>query len=45
MAQSEAQLEQSLIEPITGMSYQPITVRNVEDLKATLENQLEKLFM
>ncbi len=42
MTQSEAQLEQNLIERLTGLGYEPITLRNPADLKANLKTQLEK---
>ena len=46
MPQTEAELEQKLIERLTGLGYEPVTLRNAEDLKAQLEKhnkaQLEK---
>jgi type I restriction enzyme R subunit len=42
MTQSEAELEQQLIEHLTKLGYKPVTFRNGEDLKANLKTQLEK---
>ncbi|WP_414546189.1 type I restriction endonuclease subunit R [Nostoc sp. CCY0012] len=42
MTQSEAELEQKLIDRLTGLGYEPVTLRNAEDLKANLKTQLEK---
>ena len=42
MTQSEAELEQQLIERLTTLGYEPVTIRNAEDLKANLKTQLEK---
>ncbi|MBD2577082.1 type I restriction endonuclease subunit R [Oscillatoria sp. FACHB-1406] len=42
MTQSEAELEQQLIDRLTGLGYEPVTLRNAEDLKANLKTQLEK---
>ena len=42
MPQSEAELEQNLIERPSGLGYTPVKIRNVEDLKANLKTQLEK---
>ncbi|MEH1937131.1 MAG: hypothetical protein V7L14_26195 [Nostoc sp.] len=42
MPQTEAELEQKLIERLTGLGYEPFTLRNAEDLKANLKTQLEK---
>jgi type I restriction enzyme R subunit len=42
MTQSEAELEQQLIHQLTNLGYEPVTIRNAEDLKANLKNQLEK---
>ena len=42
MIQSEAQLEQNLIERLTGLGYEPVTISNANDLKANLKTQLEK---
>ncbi len=42
MTQSEAELEQQLIGRLTGLGYEPVTLRNAEDLKANLKTQLEK---
>ncbi|MEH2392550.1 MAG: type I restriction endonuclease subunit R [Nostoc sp.] len=42
MPQTEAELEQKLIERLTGLGYEPVTLRNAEDLKANLKTQLEK---
>ncbi len=42
MTQSEAELEQNLIDRLTGLGYEPVKIRNAEDLKANLKTQLEK---
>ncbi|MEH2456832.1 type I restriction endonuclease subunit R, EcoR124 family [Nostoc sp.] len=42
MTQTEAELEQKLIDRLTGLGYEPVTLRNAEDLKANLKTQLEK---
>jgi type I restriction enzyme R subunit len=42
MTQSEAELEQQLIERLTTLGYEPVTIRNAEDLKANLKTQLER---
>ena len=42
MIQSEAQLEQNLIERLTGLGYEPVTISNANDLRANLKTQLEK---
>ncbi|MEH2296351.1 type I restriction endonuclease [Nostoc sp.] len=42
MTQTEGELEQKLIERLTGLGYEPVTLRNAEDLKANLKTQLEK---
>lgn len=42
MTQSEPELEQQLIDRLTGLGYEPVTLRNAEDLKANLKTQLEK---
>jgi type I restriction enzyme, R subunit len=42
MPQSEQQLERKLIDRLTGLGYEPVTLRNAEDLKANLKHQLEK---
>ncbi|MFN9817275.1 MAG: type I restriction endonuclease subunit R [Pseudanabaena sp.] len=42
MTQSEQELEQNLIERLTGLGYEPITIRNAEDLRINLKTQLEK---
>ncbi|MEQ8752210.1 MAG: type I restriction endonuclease subunit R [Coleofasciculus sp. G1-WW12-02] len=42
MTQSEQELEQDLIQRLTGLGYEPITIRNAEDLRANLKTQLEK---
>ena len=42
MTQSEPELEQQLIERQTTVGYEPVTIRNAEDLKANLKTQLEK---
>jgi type I restriction enzyme R subunit len=42
MTEFEAQLEHKLIERLTGLGYEPVTLRNAEDFKANLKAQLEK---
>lgn len=42
MIQSEAQLEQNLIERLTGLGYEPVTISNANDLGSNLKTQLEK---
>jgi type I restriction enzyme, R subunit len=42
MTQTEAELEQKLIETLTRLGYEPVTLRNAEDFKANLKTQLEK---
>ncbi|QLE40438.1 type I restriction endonuclease subunit R [Nostoc sp. C052] len=42
MPQSEAELEQELIDRLTGLGYEFVTLRNTEDFKANLKAQLEK---
>ncbi|MEG4962652.1 MULTISPECIES: type I restriction endonuclease subunit R [unclassified Microcoleus] len=42
MTESEAQLEQNLIDRLTGLGYEPVTIRNAADLTANLKAQLEK---
>ena len=42
MTQTEAELEQKLIERLTGLGYEPVTLHNAEDFKANLKAQLEK---
>jgi type I restriction enzyme R subunit len=42
MSQSEQELEQNLIQRLTGLGYEPITIRNAEDLQTNLKTQLEK---
>lgn len=42
MTQTEAELERKLIDRLTGLGYEPVTIRNAEDLKANLKSQLEK---
>jgi type I restriction enzyme R subunit len=42
MTQTEAELERKLIDRLTGLGYEPVTLRNAEDLKANLKTQLEK---
>ena len=42
MTQTEAELEQKLIDRLTGLGYEPVILRNAEDLKANLKTQLEK---
>ena len=42
MTQSEPELEQNLIERLTGLGYEPVTIRNAADLTANLKTQLEK---
>jgi type I restriction enzyme R subunit len=37
-----AELEQKLNDRLTGLGYEPVTLRNAEDLKANLKTQLEK---
>lgn len=43
MTQTEAELEQKLIERLTGLGYEPVTLRNTEDLKANLKTQSDIL--
>ena len=40
MTQSEPELEQNLIERLTGLGYEPVTIRNAADLTANLKTQL-----
>lgn len=42
MTQSEQELEQNLIERLTGLGYEPVTIRNTAELIANLKTQLEK---
>ena len=42
MTESEAQLEQNLIQRLKGLGYEPVTIRNAADLTANLKTQLEK---
>ena len=42
MTESEAQLEQNLIQRLTGLGYEPIKIGNAEDFKANLKAQLEQ---
>jgi len=42
MTQTETELEQKLIDRLTGLGYEPVTLRNAEDLNANLKAQLEK---
>ncbi len=42
MTQSEAELEQNLIQRLTGLGYEPVTIRNAQDLQNNLKTQLEK---
>ena len=46
MTQSEQELEQNLIDRLTGLGYEPVTIRNAADLTAdltaNLKTQLEK---
>ncbi|MHC5671182.1 hypothetical protein [Nostoc sp.] len=42
MTQSEAELEEKLIDRVRGLGYEPVTLRNAEDLKGNLKTQLEK---
>ncbi|HBT35428.1 MAG TPA: hypothetical protein DEB52_05140, partial [Hyphomonas sp.] len=40
--QSEAQLEEALIERLGGLGYERVTIRNTGELEANLKRQLEK---
>ena len=42
MSQSEQELEKNLIQRLTGLGYEPVTIRNAEDLRNNLKTQLEK---
>jgi type I restriction enzyme, R subunit len=42
MTQSELELEQNLIQRLTGLGYEPVKITNAADLKANLKTQLEK---
>ncbi|MEG4624085.1 type I restriction endonuclease subunit R [Microcoleus sp. w1-18aA5] len=42
MTQSEQELEQNLIDRLTGLGYEPVTLRNAADFTANLKTQLEK---
>ncbi|MCY7279032.1 MAG: type I restriction endonuclease subunit R [Phormidesmis sp. CAN_BIN44] len=42
MPQSEAELEQKLIDRLTGLGYEPVNISNAKDLTANLKTQLEK---
>jgi type I restriction enzyme R subunit len=43
MTQSEQELEQNLIQRLTGLGYEPVTISNAAALTANLKTQLEKL--
>ena len=42
MTESEAQLEQRLIERLTGLGYEPVTISSAAELNANLKAQLQK---
>jgi type I restriction enzyme R subunit len=42
MPQSEAELEQALIEQLSGLGYEPVAISNAAQLQANLKKQLEK---
>lgn len=42
MTQSEQELEQNLIQRLTGLGYEPVTIRNATEFTANLKVQLEK---
>jgi type I restriction enzyme, R subunit len=42
MSQSEQELEQNLIQRLTGLGYEPVHISNAADLKANLKAQIEK---
>lgn len=42
MPQPEAQLEQKLIERLTGLGYEPVNISSAAELNANLKAQLEK---
>lgn len=42
MLQSEAELEANLIQRLTGLGYEPVTIKDNADLAANLKRQLEK---
>jgi type I restriction enzyme R subunit len=42
MPQSEQELEQKLIQRLTGLGYEPVTIRSATELTANLKAQLEK---
>ena len=42
MTQSEQELEQNLIQRLTGLGYEPVTLSNAAALTANLKTQLEK---
>ena len=42
MTQSEVQLEKSLVQRLTGLGYERITIRGSDELLANLKRQLEK---
>ena len=42
MTQTEAQLEESLVQRLTGLGYERVTIRNSEELLGNLKRQLEK---
>jgi len=42
MTQSEAELEQKLIDRLMGLGYEPVTISSAADLNANLKAQLEK---
>jgi type I restriction enzyme, R subunit len=42
MSQSEQELEQNLLDRLTRLGYEPVTLRNAAELTANLKTQLEK---
>ena len=42
MTQSEQEVEQNLIQRLTGLGYEPVTLSNAAALTANLKTQLEK---
>lgn len=42
MTQSEQELEQNLVKRLTGLGYEPVNIKNSQDLRANLKTQLEK---
>lgn len=42
MPQSEAELETQLIQRLTGLGYEPVQIKNAQDLTTNLKTQLEK---